>query len=175
MASPADNQTVYRVITFFSKRPDLTDEEFSHHWEKVHAPLVMPWALKHGFIGYVQVRLPPCILTNIVVLSTLNTNMRKYHTPTAMRDALSDVMTPEWRNGINYNGAAFMDVVSYEAYVKAYSDPYYINVIEPDERNFVAKEFDGKKQVLKAMSTMGVCKTMVSGGKPQIEYEPRDI
>lgn len=57
MASTTDqSQTIYRVITFFSKRPDLTDEEFSHHWEKVHGPLVIPWALKHGFIGYVQVR-----------------------------------------------------------------------------------------------------------------------
>lgn len=84
-------------------------------------------------------------------------------------------MTPEWRNGISYDGAALMDVVSYEAYVQAYSDPYYINVIEPDERNFVAKDFHGKRQVLKAMSTLGVCKPMVERGKAQIEYKPRDI
>ncbi|OBT50875.1 hypothetical protein VE04_08484 [Pseudogymnoascus sp. 24MN13] len=152
MASPRDNQTVYRVLTLFSKRPDLTDEQFSHHWEKVHAPLVMPWALKHGFIGYVQ-----------------------YHTPAAMREAFAGVMASEWRGDINYNGAALFDVVSYEAFVKAFEDPYYINVIEPDEHNFVAKDVTGKNQVLKAMSTMGVCKTIVSGGKPQIEYEPKDI
>jgi hypothetical protein len=92
-----------------------------------------------------------------------------------MREAFAGVMASEWRGDINYNGAALFDVVSYEAFVKAFEDPYYINVIEPDEHNFVAKDVTGKNQVLKAMSTMGVCKTIVSGGKPQIEYEPKDI
>lgn len=44
-----------RIIGFIKRRPDLTPEQFYEHWEKVHAPLVVPWILKHGFTSYMQV------------------------------------------------------------------------------------------------------------------------
>jgi hypothetical protein len=48
-------QESVRIIGFLKKRPDLTHEEFYEHWEKKHAPLVVPWIMKHGFISYMQV------------------------------------------------------------------------------------------------------------------------
>jgi hypothetical protein len=50
-------KTVYRITVFFKKRPDLTEQQFSDHWRNVHGPLVIPWALHHGVLGYVQVQL----------------------------------------------------------------------------------------------------------------------
>lgn len=44
-----------RIIGFIKRRPDLTPEQFYEHWEKVHAPLVVPWILKHGFTSYMQI------------------------------------------------------------------------------------------------------------------------
>jgi hypothetical protein len=44
-----------RIIGFIKRRPGLTPEQFYEHWEKVHAPLVVPWILKHGFTSYMQV------------------------------------------------------------------------------------------------------------------------
>lgn len=45
-------------IAFLKRKADLTQEEFYHHWENVHGPLVRPWAEKHGFISYTQVNTP---------------------------------------------------------------------------------------------------------------------
>ena len=47
--------TVVCSIAFLQKRPDMTPEQFYHHWEHVHAPLVKPWAKKHGIVSYTQV------------------------------------------------------------------------------------------------------------------------
>jgi hypothetical protein len=47
-----------RILGFIKRRPDLTEEQFYEHWEKVHGPLVAPWAVKHGFVSYSQVCMP---------------------------------------------------------------------------------------------------------------------
>jgi hypothetical protein len=47
--------SVYRVTTFFKRRPDLTEQQCYDHWGKVHGPLVIPWALHHGILEYTQV------------------------------------------------------------------------------------------------------------------------
>ena len=47
---------VIRVICYLSKRAELSDEEFYNYWENKHAPLVAPWLVKHGVVGYEQVR-----------------------------------------------------------------------------------------------------------------------
>jgi hypothetical protein len=47
------------ITSFVKRHPDLTEEQFYHHWETKHAPLVSPWCLKHGVIEYRQVTPPP--------------------------------------------------------------------------------------------------------------------
>lgn len=47
---------LYRITTFFHKRPDISEEDFYAHWGTVHGPLCVPWALHHGFVQYTQVR-----------------------------------------------------------------------------------------------------------------------
>ena len=34
--------------------PAMTKEEFSHHWENKHAPLIISWALRYGMEYYAQ-------------------------------------------------------------------------------------------------------------------------
>jgi hypothetical protein len=83
--TPTDksDQTLMSVA-FIKRKPDLTPEQFYHHWENVHGPLVKPWAEKHKIVGYTQVNMtkpplfpisrscsldtPPCTLT--VTLTT---------------------------------------------------------------------------------------------------------
>lgn len=40
------------ILIFLKRRSDITEEWMFHHWEHVHAPLVAPWAIKHGFKNY---------------------------------------------------------------------------------------------------------------------------
>ena len=54
-------------------------------------------------------------------------------------------------------------VPSYEAYEAAFKDPYYANVIEPDEWNFVDK--GSGKEIAGAVSTLGVTRDIIKDGK----------
>lgn len=95
-------------------------------------------------------------------------------------------MDPTFSAAIPFNAAADFYIDSYERFLTAFSDPYYIEVIEPDERNFVDKgQLDkdqsdeggeglaGKKTVVRAMSTLGYCRSMIRDGKAAVEVEDR--
>lgn len=75
---------------------------------------------------------------------------------------------PSGNSGLDYDGGVDWYVTDYDAYEAAYKDPYYINVIEPDEWNFVDKG-DGKGKVAGAVSTVGVCRDIVRDGKAVVE------
>jgi hypothetical protein len=44
--------TIYRITTFFKRRPDLTEDEFYHHWGNVHG-MISP--LKYGGIERIRI------------------------------------------------------------------------------------------------------------------------
>jgi hypothetical protein len=83
-------------------------------------------------------------------------------------------MDPAFATTIQFDAAADWYVESYEAYLAAYADPYYVEVIEPDEHNFVDKgqlangSEAGKKTVIRAVSTLGHCRSMIKDGKPSV-------
>lgn len=52
-------------ISFLKKRPDISHEQFYHHWQNIHGPLVKPWMEKHGFLSYTQVSCYPVPTTQI--------------------------------------------------------------------------------------------------------------
>jgi hypothetical protein len=76
-------------------------------------------------------------------------------------------MSSEFSAGLDFDAAADWYILSHERYVAAYADPYYINVIEPDEHNFVDKSpaAVGKKTLIRAVTTLGYCKDMIKDGK----------
>jgi hypothetical protein len=85
-------------------------------------------------------------------------------------------MDPAFATSIAFDSAADWYVESYEAYLAAYADPYYVEVIEPDEHNFVDKgQLDSAesvtKTVVRAVSTLGVCRSMIKDGKPSVEIK----
>ncbi|KJR86220.1 uncharacterized protein SPSK_10495 [Sporothrix schenckii 1099-18] len=43
-----EDETFYRVMTFFKRRPDITEKQCHDHWRFVYGPLVVPWAFKLG-------------------------------------------------------------------------------------------------------------------------------
>ncbi|RDB30769.1 putative decarboxylase tpcK [Hypsizygus marmoreus] len=97
------------LMGYVKRLPSLTPEEFYKYWETVHAPLVVPWVLKHGITDYRQV-----------------------HTPQSLRSAL----TP---SAMEYDGYGQLTAQSLEDIQAALQDPYYAEVIEPDERRFIDK------------------------------------
>ena len=43
-----------QIVTFIKRNPKLSREDFYKHWREVHAPIVAPWAEKHGILTYRQ-------------------------------------------------------------------------------------------------------------------------
>lgn len=60
---------------------------------------------------------------------------------------------------------AELEVESFEKFTVACTDPYYLNVIKPDEINFL----DSKSTEIIGASTMGVSRKIVEGGKALID------
>ncbi|MCJ1353246.1 MAG: hypothetical protein MMC33_003231 [Icmadophila ericetorum] len=131
---------VIRVICYLSKRAELSDEEFYNYWENKHAPLVAPWLVKHGVVGYEQV-----------------------HTTPYQRNIYENLLVPPLEAPpfptMPYSGWAIMDFKSVETMRNAFLDPYYASTIGPDEDRFLDKSA-GKLGV-----TMGIAKKMVIDGK----------
>jgi hypothetical protein len=63
----------------------------------------------------------------------------------------------------DFDGMASMTFKSFEGFKAAFEDPYYIHVIEIDERRFL----DKSKSVLPS-STMGLTKNIIMGAEIQI-------
>lgn len=59
---------IYRITTFFRRRPDISEEQFYDHWGRIHGPLCVPWALHYGILEYTQVRIRD---SGLVVLPTV--------------------------------------------------------------------------------------------------------
>ncbi|CAK7233621.1 hypothetical protein SCUCBS95973_008656 [Sporothrix curviconia] len=151
--TPVDkDDTFYRATTFFKRRPDITERQCHDHWGFVHGPLCVPWALKYGICEYTQFR-----------------------TPSELRQAFAARMDLAFSMPVDFDAAADFYVKSYDRYLAAYKDPYYIHVIEPDEQNFVDKgqcagrggsSTDTKTTVVRAMTTIGQCRYIIRDGKP---------
>jgi hypothetical protein len=75
---------------------------------------------------------------------------------------------PSGNGALDFDGGVDWYVLDYEKYEAAYNDPYYINVIEPDEHNFVDKG-DEKTGIVGAVSSLGVCRNIVLDGKSMVK------
>ncbi|KAF1944606.1 hypothetical protein EJ02DRAFT_432198 [Clathrospora elynae] len=100
---------------------------FYEHWENVHALKVIPWAEKHGIRRYQQMHASGSMVPIAATASAPNA-LSKSALPT----------TP-----IEFDGIAIFLVPSLKQYTSAFNDPYYIEVIEPDEGEFLDRAGPG--------------------------------
>jgi hypothetical protein len=61
-----------QIVAFICRNPKLTVEEFYKRWSTVHAPIVAPWAEKHGIISYRQHHSVGMIVPNLSDASVPN-------------------------------------------------------------------------------------------------------
>jgi hypothetical protein len=70
---------------------------------------------------------------------------------------------------LDYDSRVDWYVCDYEAYEKAYQDPCYLEVIEPDEWNFVDKSGSKKGGIAGAVSALGIYRDIVRDGESVVE------
>jgi hypothetical protein len=148
--------TLY-LIGFIKRRPDLTQEQFYAYWRNVHAPKIAYWAKKHGITGYTQVSILSILLLNFKGSRCVT----QVHTSNVLEQSLT--ATPLPITIMDYDGAVIWQISSLEHYMSAFADPYYVNVIAPDEYNFLDKSRET------AMVTLGNVHRIVAGGEALID------
>jgi len=126
------------VVAYLKRRSDLTPEQFWDHFKNVRAPLVAPWAAKHGFLSYSVLQIP--------------------------RSSAGLASTTAGIGVIDCDLVAYHIIPSYEALAASLADPYFINVLQPDERNL----YDENRQGMTAV-TGGLALKIVEGGEIKIE------
>lgn len=85
--------------------------------------------------------------------------------PIKLREQIYEVIRPPLHGTLDYEGMAELEVESLEKFTAACSDPYYLNVIKPDEIKFL----DSKSTQVIVTSTMGVSKKIVEDGKALVD------
>ncbi|KAJ5131091.1 uncharacterized protein N7515_007130 [Penicillium bovifimosum] len=130
------------LLCFIKRRQDLTEDQFYEYWEKIHGPKIAPWALKHGIVGYKQI-----------------------HTRATIRGSFAAAV-PLPLSTVDFDGAVIWEFPSLDTFLSAFSHPYYVNVIAPDEKNFLEKTLNETATV-----TMGYLRPIVSEGESTVECD----
>ncbi|ORY01580.1 EthD domain-domain-containing protein [Clohesyomyces aquaticus] len=123
MAQTSDSNYI-QIITYIKRNPALTPAEFYHHWEHVHAPIVAPWADKHGVKRYEQIHVSGSMVPSAATASAPN--------------AVSDAELPN--EPVPFDGIALFLVPDLEKFMEAFKDPYFVEVIGPDEQKLIDKK-----------------------------------
>ncbi|KAF2736299.1 hypothetical protein EJ04DRAFT_575442 [Polyplosphaeria fusca] len=142
--SPAPSHI--QILTYIKRKPSLTPAQFYDHWERTHGPKVIPWCEKHGIQRYQQIHVSGSM---VPVPST-----------DSAPNALSTAALPT--TPVEFDGIAMFLVPSLKQFTDAFKDPYYVNVIEPDEREMLDKEAPGSGVIA---SFQGRVAGMVEGGR----------
>lgn len=133
-----------QIVTYIRRKQTLTPDQFYGHWENVHAPKVVPWAEKHGIIRYQQVNLSSRHIglgfDDTIQVHVSGTMVPASATASAP-NAISKSELPT--TAVEFDGIAMFLVPSLEQFTVAFQDPYYLEVIEPDEREFLDKDGPG--------------------------------
>ncbi|KAF2106846.1 EthD domain-containing protein [Lophiotrema nucula] len=116
MASDSKSDGI-QVLTYIRRNPALTREQFYEHWEKVHGPKVIPWIEKHGLKRYQQIHVSGGIVPSAATSSAPN--------------ASSQQELP--KEPVEFDGIAMFTTPALKQWTKAFEDPYFLDVIRPDE------------------------------------------
>lgn len=116
-----------QILTYIRRNPSLSRSEFYDYWRTKHAPIVAPWAQKYGILSYRQIHTSGLITPLPSSASA----------PNASAEKLPD-------SPVHFDGIAMFEVRSLEEFRKAFEDPYFKEVVEPDEWKLIDKAGLGK-------------------------------
>ncbi|CAH0027759.1 unnamed protein product [Clonostachys rhizophaga] len=129
-ASCKSNTGLTQMVTYVKRHPDWTREEFWAYWQTQHAPKVVPLATYFNITRYQQVQVGGQVLP----------------TKTGSETPVSNEL-------VEFDGIAMFLYESPDVLAAMLSHPYYLEVVEPDEHNFIDKEAYGGGMVATFVGT----------------------
>jgi hypothetical protein len=128
-------------MSYLRRRRDITPAQFYDYWENVHAPIIIPWAEKHGIRRYQQVqclRFSTALHVLILCQVHLNGKIVPVADPASAPNAASGGELPT--EPLEFDGIVMFVVPSLDKFQEAFKDPYYVEVIGPDECKLLDKD-----------------------------------
>ncbi|KAL9610941.1 MAG: hypothetical protein Q9167_004383 [Letrouitia subvulpina] len=119
--SNSGKERLLRLTILIYRKSTVTEDEFHKRWLTRQGPLVREWLARHGVLKYIQ-----------------------YHTPTSTQERLVSVLGDLVKGKLaDYDGFVELYVreSEFERLKNAREDPYYKEVVAPDEKEFI----DGEK------------------------------
>jgi hypothetical protein len=126
-----------QVLIYIKRNPKLSLEDFYHYWENSHGSLCAPWLAKSGILSYRQVRFAFSICTSLP-LTTPQIHTSGTILPNDTMD-FSPHKTSTATSPREFDGIAMFEVSSIDQFPDAFKDPYFINMIDPDEHYMIDK------------------------------------
>lgn len=130
-----------QLITYIRRNPKLTLEQFYEYWEKVHGPKVIPVLEKYDVLEYSQVNYKSPVAVTVLIIIKVHNSGKAYFGTTSFWPGENKSAPPtELRD---YDGIALFTVKSVERFMEAFKDPYFVDVVLPDEYILIDKEGPG--------------------------------
>ncbi|KAF5676116.1 hypothetical protein FHETE_2243 [Fusarium heterosporum] len=104
-------EKMFHIQLFYNRKQGITPEEFNRYWSNNHVKNAGDFHLRLGVYKYSQ-----------------------YHSTPEYRDL---VRVPGAAPVLEFDGAAEFWVQNLETFQAMSTDPHYVNVIQPDEANFI--------------------------------------
>ncbi|KAM0186992.1 hypothetical protein ACHAPI_011420 [Fusarium lateritium] len=104
-------EKMYHIKLFYGRKEGVTPEEFNDYWANSHVKTAGDFHLRMGVYKYSQ-----------------------YHSTPEYRDLVRAPGAPQI---LEFDGAAEFWVQNMETFQAMGMDPHYVNVIRPDEANFI--------------------------------------
>ncbi|KAG6359628.1 hypothetical protein INS49_013150 [Diaporthe citri] len=130
MTSKTTDTGGVQVLHYLKRNRKFTRDQFWAYWKDIHGPKLVPLAEKYGFTHYQQLRTFGKV------------------TPASSPESAPNVEDVESKGEtaglVEFDGIAMFLVPSLDSFKAAVEDPYYLNVVQPDEYNLMDKSAPGR-------------------------------
>ncbi|KIW27882.1 uncharacterized protein PV07_07580 [Cladophialophora immunda] len=107
----ATKQRMVKLSLFAKRKSGLSEDEFQQYWSVTHQALATEWLVKYGIVKYTQ-----------------------YHTPSRLLpSALAGFPALKGAKKLDFDAVGEFLMPDVSCFQKAREDPYYAEVIAPDE------------------------------------------
>ncbi|KIW76498.1 hypothetical protein Z517_11244 [Fonsecaea pedrosoi CBS 271.37] len=107
----ATKQRMVKLTLYARRKSHLSEDEFQKYWTETHRGLAVDWLAKYGIVKYTQ-----------------------YHTPSELvSTAIAGFPALQGVKKLTFDGIGEFLMPEVSCFHKAREDPYYAEVIAPDE------------------------------------------
>ncbi|OAG38794.1 hypothetical protein AYO21_06989 [Fonsecaea monophora] len=126
----ATKHRMVKLTLYARRKSHLSEDEFQKYWTETHRGLAVDWLAKYGIVKYTQDTCDKKYLSK----QSAHSRIGQYHTPSELiSTAIAGFPALQGVKKLNFDGIGEFLMPDVSCFHKAREDPYYAEVIAPDE------------------------------------------